>query len=194
MLKRALPYIPLLAILAMGACGQIPDTGISSREVTAVIQSMTATMWTPTPSPTPQPNTLAIINALNGAIIDADPLAETVDAKFNVLDIRFPLDSGTGQSLAMQIDVECEWIFADSCTPEGSFVHLMRGLVADQKVISKVMAQVPVTVVSVEVTTYNHMVANGRIVVNWQDVLEFATHKINGNQLGARITIVGLGP
>ena len=193
MLKRALPFLPLVAILALGACGQIPETGISSREVTAVIQSMTASMWTPTPSPTPQPNTLAIINALNGVIIASDPLAETVDAKFNVVDVRFPVDGGTGQILVMQIDIECEWIFADSCTPEDSFVHLMHGFVADQKVISRVAAQVPVSLASVEVTTFNHMVANGRIIANWQDVLDFATHKINGNQLGARITIQRIG-
>src|SRR5512142_2944780 len=122
----------------LGACIQIPDTGISSREVTAVIQTMTATMWTATPSPTPRPNTMTIINALNGAMIDSDPLAETIEAKFNVLDVRFPVDAASGQILTMQIDVECEWVFADSCTPEASFVRLMDGWVANEKVASKV--------------------------------------------------------
>ncbi len=192
MSKRALPFFPLLAIVAMGACTQIPDTGISSRQVTALFQTMTATMWTPTPSPTPRPNTMTIINVLNGIIIDSDPLEETIDAKFNVVDVRFPVD-GSGQVLVMQIDVECEWIFADSCTPESSFVHLMDGLAADEKVASKVVGQVPATVQSVEVTTFNHMSANGRILARWDDVREFATHKINGNQLGARITILRLG-
>ncbi len=192
MSKRALPFFPLLVLVAFGACAQIPDTGISSRQVTAVIQSMTATMWTPTPSPTPRPNTLMIINALNAVIIDSDPLAETIDAKFNVLDVRFPVDNGSGQIQTMQIDVECEWVFADSCTPQASFVHLMAGFVGDGKVISKILAQVPASVQSVEVTCFNQMVANGRIVANWTDVLDFATHKINGNQLGARIRIVGI--
>ncbi len=193
MSKRALPFIPLLVMAALGACAQIPDTGISSRQVTAVIQSMTATMWTPTPSPTPRPNTLTIINALNGTIIDSDPLAETIDAKFSVLDVRFPVDAASGQILVMQIDVECEWIFADSCTPEASFVHVMGGLAGDEKMVSKIAAQVPATVQSVEVTTFNHMVANGRIMANWGDVLDFARRKINGNQLGARVSIVGTG-
>ncbi len=190
--KRALPFFPLVVMTALGACAQIPDTGISSREVTAVIQSMTATMWTPTPSPTPRPNTLTIINVLNNEIIDSDPLAETIDAKFNVLDVRFPLDNGSGQIQTMQIDVECEWVFADSCTPQASFVHLMDGFVGDGKVISKILAQVPASVQSMEVACFNHMVANGRIVASWEDVLDFATHKINGNQLGARIMILGL--
>lgn len=190
MSKRALPFFPLLVILAMGACAQIPDTGISSREVTAVIQTMTATMWTPTPSPTPRPNTMTIINTLNGAIIDSDPLSETIAAKFSVLDVRFPIESASQQVLTMQIDVECEWVFANSCTPEVAFVHLMRGFLADEKVFPKVAAQVPATLNLVEVRTFNHMVPDGTVVVNWNDVLEFATHKINGNQLGARIRIV----
>ncbi len=191
--KRALPFFPLVAILVIGACTQSPGNGISSQQVTFVIQSMTATMWTPTPSPTPRPNTLTIVNALNSAMIDSDPLAETIAAKFNVLDVRFPVDGGTGQVLTMQIDVECEWIFSDSCTPEESFVHLMQGFVEDDKVMSKVAAQVPASVTLIQVTTFNHRIANGTIVASWQDVLDFAARRINGNQLGARITLVGLG-
>ncbi|MGZ6316518.1 MAG: hypothetical protein ACXWNQ_04595 [Anaerolineales bacterium] len=79
--------------------------------------------------------------------------------------------------------------------PEESFANLMHGFAASDKVTKKVAAQVPATVKSLEINTFNHRVMNGRITVNWQDVLDFAAGKINGNQLGARIIgIERLGP
>jgi hypothetical protein len=187
MLKRALPFLPILIFIAFSACTAMPQDGISSGAVTSVIQSLTATMWTPTPSPTPEPNLAIIMNTLNGVIIDSDPLGETVAAKFNVLDVHFPAEPSSGQRLTMQIDVECEWILTDSCTPEESFVRLMHGFDANDKVIKKVAAEVPATVKSLEVSTFNHRVKDGTITVNWGDVLDFATGKITGNELGARI-------
>ncbi len=185
MLKRALPFVPVLIALAFSACTATP--ALPPQAATFVIQSMTATMWTPTVAPTPVPDTGTIVDTLNGAIIDADPLGETIAAKFSVLDVRFPVDPASRQILTMQIDVECEWIFTNSCTPETSFVNLMHGLAGNDKVIKKIAAQVPATVESLEVLTFNHRVQNGTIAVSWQDVLDFAAGRINGNQLGARI-------
>ena len=188
MLKRTLPFFPILIILVVSSCIAVPQGEISPDMATFIIQSMTATMWTPTASPTPSPNVVTIIDTLNGAIINSDPLRETIETRFSVLDVRFPMEPTSRQILTMQIDLECEWIFTDSCTPEESFVNLMHGFAADdKKVIKKIAAQVPATVDSVEITTFNHRVPDGTIVVNWQDVFDFATGKITGNQLGARI-------
>jgi hypothetical protein len=112
-------------------------------------------------------------------------------ARFDVLDVHFPVDEVSHQMLAMQIDVECDWIFTDSCTAEETFASLMHGFIANDKAIDKIRAQVPSTVKNVYVTTYNHMVRNGLIIVGWRDVVDFATHKITGNQLGARINRSG---
>lgn len=187
MSKRTLPIFPILALLVIGACTEAPPAGISSGQVTFVVQTMTATMWTPTPSPTAEPNTRTILDALNGAIVNADPLRDTVEAKFDVLDVRLPVDAGTHQIIILEIDVECEWILSNNCTPEDSFVNLMHGFSADEKVIKRISAQVPRTVNTLVVNTFDHRAMNGTVVVNWRDVVDFATGKINGNQLGSRI-------
>ncbi|MCL4530233.1 MAG: hypothetical protein M1282_12550 [Chloroflexi bacterium] len=189
MLKRVLPFLPLLVILVFTACSSVSPQqgGISPEEVTAVIQTMTAALWTPTPSLTPEPDSRTITDLLNGVMIGSDPLSETIEAKFNVLDVRFPIEPNSKKVVTMQMDVECEWIFTDNCTPEETFVHLMKGFDPKSKLIDKISAQVPPTVKIVEVTTFNHRVQNGKIIVNWQDMVDFATGKINGNQLGSRI-------
>ena len=195
MWKRALPFFPILIFLAFAACTAMPENGISPEAATSVIQSLTATMWTPTATPIPEPDLAAIIDGLNGVIVDSDPLRETIEAKFNVLDVHFPVESNSNQILVMQVDMECEWIITNSCIPEESFANLMHGFAANDKVTKRIAAQVPVTVRSLEVTTFNHRIRNGRITVNWQDVLDFAAGKINGNQLGARIIeIERIGP
>ncbi len=187
MSKRTLPIFPILAMLVIGACTELPASGITSSQVTSVVQTMTATMWTPTPSPTAEPNTLTIIDALNGAIINSDPLRDTIEAKFGVLDVRLPLDAGTHQITTIEIDVECEWILAENCAPEDSFVNLMHGFSANDKVFKRISAQVPASVNTLVVNTFDHRSMDGTVVVNWRDVVDFATGKINGNQLGSRI-------
>ena len=191
MFKRVLPFLSILVFLAFGACSGVSENGLSPGAGTFVIQTLTATMWTPTVTPTPDPDTAEIVSLLNTNMSNADSVRDTVGAKFEVLDVHFPFDDVAHQILTMQIDVECEWIFTDSCTAEELFASLMHGFVADKKTIEKIKPQVPVTVKKVYVTTYNHRVRNGLIVVNWQDVVDFATGKITGNQLGARITPSG---
>ncbi len=188
MLKRVLPFFPILVILVFTACTATPQPSeIPSGAVTSFIQSMTAAAWTATPSVTPEPNTPTIIETLNSAIVDSDPLGETIEAKFDILDVRFPIDITSKRVLTMQIDIECEWIFTDSCTPEETFVNLMKGFDPKHKLIDKISSQVPATVEIVEVTTFDHRVQNGKIMVRWKDVVDYATGKINGNQLGSRI-------
>jgi hypothetical protein len=191
MFKRVLPFLSILVFLAFGACSGLSENGLPPGAGTFVIQTLTATMWTPTVTPTPDPNTAQIVGILNSAMIASDPLRDTLAAKFEVLDVHFPFDDVAHQILSMQIDVECEWIFTDSCTAEESFASLMHGFVADKKTIEKIRAQVPATVNKLYVTTYNHRVRNGLIIVNWQDVVDFAAGRITGNQLAARITRSG---
>ena len=47
--------------------------------------------------------------------------------------------NSTKQALTLQIDVDCEWIFSDSCTPEGSFVVLMRAFRANDRYLQENM-------------------------------------------------------
>src|SRR5262245_8040695 len=108
MLKRLLPVLPLIFIIACAP--DISDPKVQS----AVIGSLTATMWTPVPptiTPTPQPNTAKIVEVLNGALVGTDPLMETLDARFLVIDAQVLLNAATKEATVISIRVDCEWVF-----------------------------------------------------------------------------------
>jgi hypothetical protein len=199
MLKRMLPFLPILLLLVFAACTPepgIPNTGtggnpsatpsIDPLVKTAVIQSVTAAAWTATFTPTPALDTQEFVKAVNSAMVGVDPLSETIEAKFEVIDVEYLIDDQSKEIRTMRIHVECEWIFSDNCTPEESFVHLMQAFAAD-KMIDKVSTLVPATLKDVQVVTFNHMKQNGIIMIGWRDVVAYGTKKINGQQLGSRI-------
>ncbi len=188
MLKRLMPLLPALIFIACSP--DLSDPAIQN----AVIQTLTATAWTPTPSPTPEPNTGRIVEILNNVMVGADPLAETIAAKFSVIDVQFLLEVASGQATAMRISVDCEWIYTNGCTPEATFVMLMHAFGANDRIIEKIGPQVPLTVQDVQVLAFDHMNPTGMILVKWSDVLEYAAGRINGSQLGSRIVRSGQNP
>jgi hypothetical protein len=188
MLKRLLPVLPFLLFVACA-----PDLSNPAIQ-NAVIQTMTATAWTPTPSPTPAPNTGRIVELLNNVMLGADPLAETIEAKFSVIDVQFLLDGLSGEMRNMRISVDCEWIFSNSCTPENSFVMLMHAFGANNHIMERIVPQVPLTVQEVQVAAFDRMSPAGLILVKWSDILEYAAGRINGSQLGSRISRPGQTP
>ena len=205
MLKHILPFFSILILAVFAACipepAIIPDTGGASSTVTsfvnpsvktAVIQSLTAIMWTATYTPTPILDSQKLITVLNSEMVGADPLSETVEAKFYVMDIEYPIDEQSKEIRTIRIHVECEWIFRDNCTPEESFVNLMHVFISNDKMIEKVSPLVPSTLRDIQVITFNHMQQNGIIMVRWQDVIDYSAKRISGVQLGSRI--VRLGP
>jgi hypothetical protein len=185
MFKRLLPFLPMVVFIACA-----PD--ISSPDIqNAVIQSLTATIWTPTPltpTATPEPNTGRIVDILNNAMQGADPLGETIDAKFSVIDAQIVLDDVTQQATTLRVHVECEWVFSNSCTPEQTFVVLMRALTINEKVLEKISPQIPPTVHTLQMVAFDRMVQTGLVVSSWEDVMDYAIGRISGNQLGSRIT------
>ena len=185
MFKRLLPFLPMVVFIACA-----PD--ISSPDIqNAVIQSLTATVWTPTPltpTATPEPNTGKIVDILNNAMLGADPLGETIDAKFSVIDAQIILDDVTKQATTLRVHVECEWVFNNSCTPEQTFVVLMRALTINEKVLEKISPQIPQTVHMLQMVAFDRMVQTGMVVSSWDDVMDYAIGRISGNQLGSRIT------
>ena len=191
MFKRLLPFLPMLVFVAC-----TPD--VSSPDIqNAVIQSLTATMWTPTPhtpTATPEPNTGKIVDILNNAMLGADPLGETIDAKFSVIDAQIVLDDVTQQATTLRVHVECEWVFSDSCTPEQTFVVLMRALTINEKVLEKISPQIPPTVHTLQMVAFDRMVQTGMVVSSWNDVMDYAIGRISGNQLGSRITRLVIDP
>jgi hypothetical protein len=191
MLKRLLPFLPVLIIIACAP--DLSDPRIQS----AVIKSLTATLWTPVPpsaTPTVEPNTARIVEALNTVMVGTDPLSETVDAKFSVIDVQVIADQTTSVSTTLRIHVDCEWVFSDSCTPETAFVMLMRAFSANDKVLQHVLNQTPVTIQNLEMLAFDRMQPSGMIIIAWSDVIDFAIGKINGNQIGSRITRLASAP
>jgi hypothetical protein len=155
------------------------------------IHTLTATAWTPTVTATPVPNTARLVEVLNANLVGVDPLSETVDAKYYVLDLQFVPDE-KNNLVTLRVDVECECVYSVCCTNERTFVQLMRALVANQKTIERVRGELPLTIRQLHVTAFDRMQPKGSIQVQWSDVLLYASGQINGNQLGSRI--VRLGP
>jgi hypothetical protein len=186
MLKRLLPLLPLILMLAC-----TPSGPVSPWMLTAVVQTQTASAWTPTPvtpSPTTEPNTGKIATVLNNAMLGADPLAETIEAKFSVIDVRVLYDQTGSLASTLQIQVECEWIYNNGCTAERTFVTLMKAMTRNDKTIGVISENVPSTVQVMQVIALEHMTQRGSILVSWRDFMDYAAGKINGNQLGSRIT------
>lgn len=190
-MKRALPFLPLIVFIACS-----PD--ISDPQVQmAVINSLTATVWTPTPatpSATAEPHTGKIVEVLNGVIVGADPLGETILAKYSVIDAQVILDAQAQEVLLLRIHVDCEWIYSDSCTPESTFVVLMYALSENEKVMGRIQDQIPSTVETLEMVAFDRMVQTGVIHVSWRDVWGFVEGNINGNQLGSRMIRMAATP
>jgi hypothetical protein len=113
-------------------------------------------------------------------------LSETVDAKYYVTDLRFTLDD-QNNLVALRVHVECECVYSSCCTNERTFVQLIRAIVANQKTISQIQAQMPATLRDIHVVSFEQMQEKGIIMVLWSDVLLYAAGQINGNQLGSRI-------
>ncbi|HCB02204.1 MAG TPA: hypothetical protein DEP19_07460 [Anaerolineae bacterium] len=184
MFKRVFSFLPVLVFIACAPDITNPDVQA------AVINSLTATSWTPTPvtpSATPEPNTARIVEILNEVIIGSDPLSETVVAKYSVIDAKVILDVTTQQASTLRIHVDCDWVYSDNCTPESTFVILMYAFSEHDKVIERIQNQIPASIQTLELVAFERMTQTASIFILWKDVWDFALGKINGNQLGSRM-------
>ena len=188
MLRRILPFSILVLLIACSP--DLSDPAIQH----AVIQTLTAIASTPTPSATPAPNTAGIVDILNSAVIGSDPLEETIAARFSVIDSQVLLDESTKQALTLQIDIDCEWIFSDGCTPEGSFVVLLSAFRANSRIFKKICDDIPQTIRILHVVTFDRMVRRGMLAASWEDVIEYVAGTINGNQFGSRTVRITASP
>lgn len=182
-----------ILILLVACAPDLTDPNIQA----AVIYSLTATSWTPTPvtpSATPQPNTTKIVEILNEAMIGSAPLTETIVAKYSVIDSQVLMDASNQQATILRIHVDCEWIFSDSCTPESTFVVLMNIFSTNEKVLERVINQIPTTITTLEMLAFDQMIPTSILTVAWSDVLAFTFGDINGNQLGSRILRMTASP
>jgi hypothetical protein len=150
---------------------------------TAVAETQTAMVWTPTISPTPDPNESKIVEWLNAELLNADPLEQTLDAKYQVLDASFPM--GNGFSPVFRIDLRCECATnMRCCLPERMFVVTITAM---KRRAEKVMEQVPGNTLELQVVCYDHGTYLGVMGAWWVDVKGYLGDQINGFQLGSRV-------
>jgi hypothetical protein len=183
-MKRFLPAIPLFLLLLFNACGNHP-VDISPAQGTAVGQTQTAAAWTATISPTPVPNTSRIVEWLNAELLNADALEQTLVAKYQVLDVSFPVASN-GLLAIMRVDIRCECAtYGQCCNPEQMFVMMIASM---KKHGDKIIEQVPGTVSEMRMVCYDHMTQFAVMAASWSDVKGYLSDQINGYQFGSRVS------
>jgi hypothetical protein len=187
MKQRPFFILMLLLIIPLHACGTASAVfgGVPGPVGTAVAQTQTATVWTPTLSPTPVPNESKIVGWLNDELLSSEhALQQTLDARYQVVDIRFPISSSNVAAI-MRVDIRCECATQGGCcTPERTFVMVMEAM---QKRHEKILEQVPATVSELRVVAYDHTNYLNTMAASWSDVKNYLNGDLNGAQLGARV-------
>jgi hypothetical protein len=181
-MKRVLFVVPIVLFIILNACaGNV--TTIAPPVGTAVAETQTASIWTPTISPTPDPNESKIVEWLNAELSNTDALEQTLDARYQVVDVSFPTVNGLATIIRVDIRCECA-INGQCCLPERMFVTTIASL---KKRAEKIMGQVPGTVSELKVVCYDHVTQVGVISASWADVKGYVADQLNGYQLGSRV-------
>jgi hypothetical protein len=182
-MKRFLFAIPFVLFILLNACGT-PATGVSPVVGTAVGETQTAAIWTPTITPTPDPNEAKIVEWLNAELSSADALEQILDASYQVQDVWFP-PAPSGTTIVFRVDVRCQCaVNTQCCVPERIFVTALSAM---SKRADKVLEQVPPNVSELKVVCFNNGVNIAVVAALWQDVKDYLQKQINGYQFGSRV-------
>jgi hypothetical protein len=181
-LKRVLFFVPVFLFILLNACaGNV--SAVAPPVGTAVGETQTASVWTPTISPTPDPNESRIVEWLNEELSNADALEQTLDARYQVVDVSFPAVNGLAS--VIRLDVRCECAMnGQCCMPERMFVVTIGSF---KKRADQILEQVPGTVNELKVVCYDHVTQVGVMSASWMDVRSYFLEQLNGYQLGSRV-------
>jgi len=179
--KRPVLILMLTGLIWLAACGN----DLTPDQLTMAVQTLTAAAYTPTATSTPDPDESAIVILLNRGLAETtDPLSQTIDARYQVVDASFPTNAD-GTPNTFRIDVRCECASAASCcTLERTFVVVTDAMKVDA---AKIARQAPNTVTSLQVACFDHATQTGMMIASWDDMVAYFTSSINGFQLGARV-------
>lgn len=181
-MKRLLPLIPVLLFLLISSCDVI--NAVSPAEGTAVGETQTAIIWTPTVTPLPDPDESKIIEWLNTIFSELDPLERTLDAKYQVVDVLFD-GMPSNANAVFRMDIRCECAAnTQCCVPERMFVVTIAAM---KNINGKIIEQVADRANDVQVVCYDHAVPIGMMIAPWSDVKGYLLGEITGYQLGARV-------
>jgi hypothetical protein len=182
-MKRVLPAIRVFLFLLLNACGN-HEVSVSPAQWTAVWQTQTATMWTPTITSTSEPNDSKIVEWLNAELSGADPLERIVDADYQVQDVLFT-PASSSSLLVFRVDIRCQCaVNAQCCVPERMFVAAMQAM---KKRADKILKEIPGNVSELKVVCFYDGL---RIAVEaslWSDAKAYLSDQLNGYQFGSRV-------
>lgn len=182
-MKRVLLVILLTALLFFYAC--IPVVNTSPPIHTAVAQTQTAGMWTPTFTPTVNTDVSRILILLNDGLPN-DDLEMAIDARYSVVDVWFPYLSNSSTDRILHIDLRCECVSnSQCCTSQHMFILAMRAL---KHRAEDIIAQVPGNVIRVEVACYQNSMSIGVLSASWPEVKNYIRGNLDGYILGWHVT------
>lgn len=183
-MKRLLPIAPIVLYIFLNACTSNEVSAVAPSIGTAVGQTQTATMWTPTITPIPNPSTSKIVEWLNESFSARDALEQSLDAKYEARDAFFP-GAPISPPTVFRVDIRCDCAFGTQCcVPERIFVLTM---LAMKDRADKILEQVPNSVTEVKVACFNHDIQAAVLAASWPDVRAYLLGQINGTQLGSRV-------
>jgi hypothetical protein len=142
----------------------------------------------PTPEPAtavPIPPEKAIVMLANDALGRlADPLSETVDAHFQILDVHFT-PSADALTMTLNIDARCECANnANCCSLQRTFVIVTNAMKA---VHGKIKGYIPMNMGKVRISCRDHNRDLGVAEANWADMDSYFNDAITGSQFGNRV-------
>lgn len=178
---RVFKFFASIIFLALAACGGMPTA--SPAQLTAAAA--------PTPEPptaVPIPPEKAIVMLTNDALNRlADPLAQTVDANYQILDAHFS-PSLDGLTMTLTIEARCECANnANCCSLQRTFVVAINAMKAVQ---GKIRGYIPINLGKARITCRDHSRDLGAAEVNWADMDNYFTDAITGSQFGNRVTFI----
>ncbi|MFT3890438.1 MAG: hypothetical protein QM730_02290 [Anaerolineales bacterium] len=185
-MKRFLVVIPIFLLLVLNSCGELPGT-VSPQDGTAVGQTQTASVWTPTFTASPDPPENRIVEWLNAELSKVDQpedeLEKTLDAHYLVTGVSFPNAPGSSAQI-FRVDLRCECSSSSNCcVPERMFVVLMKAMKGNDKIAKNV----PSNVGAIKVLCYDHIVQNFVIGADWTSVKGYIEGNVSGYELGAQV-------
>jgi hypothetical protein len=185
------PFVLVFVLALFFALTGCEGVIVTEGDSTHVVETITAAVYTPIPMNTPDPFARTIIDLINFQLLTPeDPLSNTLDASYRVVDVSFSSVIGNTPALFI-INIECECARnGDCCNKEHIFVVITRAMKAittremSMGIPPSIPATVPMTVTELRVVCHDHQVPLGTMYVSWPIMREYLLGTINGDQLG----------
>ena len=187
-MKRLLPAIPVLFVILLNACSGNGGASVVPPDMsTAVIQTLTAMVWTPPPTSTHNPQIPNMISTLNVDLLVTNPLEGLLDAKYYVQDISIDHVEGYPDRVFL-VSVHCECIHGDDCCHPGrTFVVIMNAM---KRNYISILAHVPPSVSYLMVMCAENKRQIGGISVPWTAVSEYLQTRMTDYQFEDQVRLI----